>query len=427
MNQVDPSPGRWRRAIKGNVFALGVVSLLTDISSEMIYPLLPVFFTGLVSPAAAAIYIGLMDGIAESTSSILKIYSGRLSDKIGSRKPLALAGYGISTVARPLMAIASAGWNVVVLRFFDRIGKGVRTSPRDALISESIDDDVRGIAFSFHRLMDHVGAVGGPIFAAIFLYFMLGHHLLWSKAGGIANPEEMHALRWLFAIALIPGVAATFGLWRWAHDIPRKAMTPGTSDETTAAEKRPLPRRFHIFLVAVVLFTLGNSSDLFLIFYAQTHYGLGLGWVIALWVMLHISKIIFSLPGGRFSDWAGRRPAIIIGWTIYVGVYVAMPFASQIWATCLLFVVYGAYYGMTEGAERALVADFVPSQVRGRAYGLYHGAVGLAALPASFVFGVLWAEIGPMTAFLIGASCAAAAIMVLAFFLPAGATSRATS
>jgi MFS family permease len=420
MSRVDHRAGRWRRAIRGNVFALGVVSLLTDVSSEMIYPLLPVFFTGLVSPAAAAIYIGLMDGIAESTSSLLKIYSGRLSDKIGSRKPLALAGYAVSTVARPLMAVASAGWNVVVLRFFDRIGKGVRTSPRDALISESIDDDVRGIAFSFHRLMDHVGAVGGPILATVFLYFLLGHHLLWSKASGIANPNEMHALRWLFAVALIPGIAATFVLWRWAHDVPRKASPKTMPGETPPVDKQRLPRRFHIFLVAVILFTLGNSSDLFLIFYAQTHYGLGLGWVLALWVILHISKIVFSLPGGRFSDWAGRRPAIIIGWTIYVGVYVAMPFASQFWVTILLFATYGAYYGMTEGAERALVADFVPSAVRGKAYGLYHGAVGFAALPASFVFGLLWAEIGPMAAFLIGASCAAAAVVVLLFFLPTG-------
>jgi MFS family permease len=419
MNHDDHSASRWHRAVRENVFALGVVSLLTDVSSEMIYPLLPVFFTGLVSPAAAAIYIGLMDGIAESTSSILKIYSGRLSDKIGSRKPLALAGYALSTIARPLMAIAAAGWNVVVLRFFDRVGKGVRTSPRDALISESIDDDVRGIAFSFHRLMDHTGAVGGPIFAAIFLYLFLGHHLLWSKASGVASPEEMHALRWLFGVALIPGIAATFVLWKWAHDVPRKALSRTMSDEISTVDKQPLPRRFRIFLVAIILFTLGNSSDLFLIFYAQTHYGLGLGWVIALWVMLHISKIVFSLPGGRFSDWAGRRPAIIIGWTIYVAVYVAMPFAAHFWLTCLLLVVYGAYYGMTEGAERALVADFVPSEVRGKAYGLYHGAIGLAALPASFIFGVLWAVIGPVTAFLIGASCAAAALVVLALFLPA--------
>ncbi len=418
MNQMDQSAGRWHRAIRGNVFALGVVSLLTDLSSEMIYPLLPVFFTGLVSPAAAAIYIGLMDGIAESTSSILKIYSGRLSDKIGSRKPLALAGYAVSTVARPLMAIASAGWNVVVLRFFDRIGKGVRTSPRDALISESIDDDVRGIAFSFHRLMDHVGAVGGPVFAAFFLYFFLGHHLLWSTAGGTANSDEMHALRWLFGVALIPGIAATFVLWRWAHDVAHDAFAKAPSDESLSVKTRPLPRRFHIFLVAVVLFTLGNSSDLFLIFYAQTHYGLGLGWILALWVILHISKIIFSLPGGRFSDWASRRPAIIIGWMIYIAVYVAIPLASQFWMTCLLLVVYGAYYGMTEGAERALVADFVPAPARGKAYGLYHGAVGLAALPASFIFGLLWAEIGPMTAFLIGASCATAALVVLIVFLP---------
>jgi MFS family permease len=212
-----------RRAIKGNILFLGLVSFFTDLSSEMIYPLLPVFFTGLVPPAWAAIYIGLMDGIAESTSSLLKIYAGNLSDKFGSRKPLALGGYAISSLARPLMAIAMVGWHVVALRFFDRIGKGIRTSPRDALLSDSVDCDVRGLAFSFHRMMDHAGAVGGPLLATLFLYLTLGSNILWQKGGGAATADEMHALRIVFAIALIPGLAATITIWRWVKDTPLKA------------------------------------------------------------------------------------------------------------------------------------------------------------------------------------------------------------
>jgi len=410
----------YKRALKGNVLQLGIVSFFTDLSSEMIYPLLPVFFTGLVPPALAAIYIGLMDGIAESTSSLLKIYSGRLSDTLGKRKPLALLGYTISGLARPLMAVAYAGWHVIGLRFLDRVGKGFRTSPRDALISDSIDCDVRGLAFSFHRLMDHTGAVLGPVLATIFLYAVLGQAMLWQQGDGTANPEEMQAMRWLFMIALIPGILATLTIWFFVHDTPTANITcPPDSEEprkTRVASK--LPSKFYLYLTSVVLFTLGNSTDLFLIYFAQTKFGLGLGWVIVLWVSLHISKIIFSLPGGRFSDKVGRRSAIMIGWLIYILVYVTMPFVTGFWSMYAVLFIYGAYYGMTEGAERALVADFVPSEVRGNAYGLFHGAVGIAALPASLLFGVFWAALGPLTAFLIAASLAFAALVLLIISLP---------
>lgn len=405
-----------KRAIKGNILFLGLVSFFTDLSSEMIYPLLPVFFTGLVPPAWAAIYIGLMDGIAESTSSLLKIYAGNLSDKFGRRKPLALGGYAISSLARPLMAIAMVGWHVVALRFLDRVGKGIRTSPRDALLSESVDCDVRGLAFSFHRMLDHAGAVGGPLLASLFLYLTLGGSILWQKGGGAATAEEMHALRILFAIALIPGLAATITIWRWVKDTPLKTK-PDDSCDSKLPTTSKMPSGFYVFLGAVVLFTLGNSSDLFLIYFAQTRFGLGLGWVIALWVLLHVSKIIFSLPGGRFSDKKGRRITIIYGWLIYVAVYLAMPFSHSIWMVCALLFVYGAYYGMTEGAQGALVADLVKPSMRGRAYGLFHGAVGLAALPASLLFGVFWSQLGPMKAFLIGASLAASAVIVLSIYL----------
>ncbi|MDY6851650.1 MAG: MFS transporter [Thermodesulfobacteriota bacterium] len=407
-----------RRALRGNVFLFGLVSFFNDISSEMVYPLLPMFFTGLVSPAVAAIYIGLMDGLAESVSSLLKIYSGRLSDRLGRRKPLALTGYAVSSLARPLAALATAGWHVIALRVMDRVGKGIRTSPRDALLSESADRDVRGLAFSFHRLLDHAGAVCGPVIAAVFLYFVLGRGLIWGQGTSAVSAEEMRAMRWLFAAALVPGLAATVILWRWVRESPQKKNPHDAGGEQKTLQTPSLPPKFFVFLGAVTLFTLGNSTDLFLIFYAQTHFGLGLGWVIALWVMLHISKIIFSLPGGRFSDRVGRRSAIMLGWMIYIVIYAAMPFVSEFWVTCVLLFSYGAYYGMTEGAERAMVADFVSAPQRGKAYGLYHGAVGLAALPASLLFGVFWAKLGPKAAFLIGASAAAAALLLLAYNAP---------
>ena len=405
--------GQWRNVFQGNVFAFGLVSFLTDVSTEMIYPLLPVFFSGLMAPAAVAVAIGLMEGLSESTASLLKFAAGRLSDRLARRKPLALAGYAISSVIRPFTAIATAGWQVVALRLCDRIGKGLRTAPRDALLSESVTADIRGRAFSFHRLMDHAGAVTGPLAASVFLYLMLGRSLLWQQGNNATGPGEMVALRWLFALAAIPGMAATIAMWRLVQEAPRPVRKWGEGKQTSSCRRSPLPPRFFVFLTAVVLFTLGNSSDLFLIYYAQTQFGLGLGWVITLWVLLHISKIVFSMPGGWLADRIGRRVAITVGWLIYAVVYCAVPMTTRFEAICALLVFYGVYYGMTEGAERALVADFVPAAGRGNAYGWYHGAIGLATLPASLVFGVFWAKFGPRTAFFTGATLAGAAIFLL--------------
>lgn len=402
-----------RRALQGNVFTLGLVSFFTDVATEMIYPLLPFFLTGLVEQSVAALYIGLMDGIAESTSSLLKIYAGKISDSLGARKPLALAGYAISSFARPFTAFALVGWHVVALRFLDRIGKGIRTSPRDALISECSECDVRGLAFSFHRLMDHAGAVCGPLISMIFLYLLLGNGLLWHQESVAATPQEMNAMRWLFGLAVVPGLIATLLIWHSVHEVPATQKVASRAAE--AVIQPATSRRLLWFVGAVTVFTLGNSSDLFLIFYIQTRFQLALGWIIALWMLLHISKIIFSLPGGRFSDRVGRRPAIMIGWLIYIAIYLAMPFASMLWVACALIAIYGAYYGMTEGAEKALIADLVQPSQRGRAYGIYHGAVGLAALPASLLFGVFWATLGPKLAFIIGASLAAVALLALAY------------
>jgi len=402
-----------RETISGNVLMLGLVSFFTDLSSEMIYPLLPVFLTGLVSAQAAAVYIGLMDGIAESVSSLLKIYSGGLSDRLGKRKAIAAAGYGISTVSRPLMGLALAGWHVIALRFFDRVGKGVRTSARDALIGDCTEESERGVAFSFHRMMDHAGAVGGPLMAAAVLYAVLGYGL-WEFRPEAVAPEEMHALRVLFAASLVPGLLAMSAILFRVKDV---RPSNGGGDELLPSGKENagrLPMRFYHYLAAVTVFTLGNSSDLFLVFYARTRFELGLGQTLALWAGLHVSKIIFSLPGGALSDRYGRKAVILSGWVVYFAVYAGMAFVSNLAVFSGLIFLYGVYYGLTEGAERAFVADFVPCEQRGKAYGLFHGAVGLAALPASLVFGVFWMKLGPVVAFSIGAALAAAASMILA-------------
>ncbi len=404
--------GGWRQAISGNVFALGLVSFFTDFSSEMIYPLLPAFFTGLVAPATAAVYIGLMDGLSESVSSLLKMYSGRLSDRLGRRKTLALAGYGISSLGRPLTALALAGWQVVALRFVDRIGKGIRTSPRDALLSRSVAPGMRGLAFSFHRMMDHAGAVAGPVVAVAFLTLLLGRSLLWHQGNGAAGPAEMQALRWLFGLALLPGLAALLAL---KAGVTEAAAGPGSAEGAGQAEGDLLwTPRYALYLASVTLFALGNSSDLFLIFYARTRFGLGLGYLIVLWVFLHLTKVVFSLPGGWFADRFGRRLAILLGWLIYVLVYLGLPRIDSFGLVWLLLLAYGLYYGLTEGAERALVADYAPVGRWGQAYGWYHGLVGLAALPASLLFGLFWAELGARTAFTISAFLAAAAAVLLA-------------
>jgi len=406
----------WRKVLQPNVVWLGLVSCLTDVASEMVYPLLPMFLAGLVTVQGAAVYVGIMDGIAETTAGILKFLSGRWSDRSGLRKPWALAGYGLSTIVRPLSALAMAGWHVVGLRFLDRIGKGLRTSPRDALLAGTVDADVRGLAFSFHRMMDHIGAVTGPILALAILSIMVGQTSLW-KAGPTTGAATMQALRWVFALSLIPGLIALIVLWAGVTETRRQKSEDRSQkkdqDGTLNAGHGALPRGFYMFLGAVGLFALGNSSDLFLVLYAQERLGLGAGSVISLWVMLHLSKIVFSLPGGRFSDRFGRGKAILIGWFIYMAVYGTMPFASDLVHVLGLLLVYGAYYGMTEGAERALVADFVPAAQRGWAFGLYHAVVAMAALPASLLFGVLFAKAGPTTAFLIGAALAAGATGVL--------------
>jgi MFS family permease len=411
----------WRGAIRGNVLMMGLVSLLTDFSSEMMNPLLPVFIAGIVPLGWAPFYVGLMEGVAEATASLLKLVSGRLSDVLGKRKALVVVGYGLSTIFRPMMALAAAGWQVVVMKFADRIGKGIRTSPRDALISQSVDPAYRGLAFSFHRAMDNAGAIAGPLVAIAILYPFLGGELFqhwYNQAAHQTDARTMGALRWLFGIALIPGLAAMVMLVGKVREIAPPAVTDA---KITSKERRRLPRPFYVFVGIVVLFALGNSSDLFIVLYGWDRFDLSVMDLIGLWILLHVSKVAFSFPGGMLSDRIGRRPLIVGGWAVYALVYLGFAAVqqTQLWLFWVLIAAYGVYYGLTEGVERALIADFVPAENRGTAYGVYHAAIGFAALPASLIFGILWKFIGPVIAFSIGAGLAGMAAVLLMVFLSA--------
>lgn len=376
--------------VRGNVLWLGVVSLLTDLSSEMIYPLLPFFLTSTLGAGPA--FLGIVEGIAEATASLLKLASGWFSDRVGRRKPLVLIGYGIASVARPLIAIATMPWHVLTIRFADRIGKGIRSAPRDVLLAEAVEPAQRGAAFGFHRGADHAGAVLGPLAAAGIL---------------LLAPADY---RLVFAIAAIPAALSVLVLWLRVRETRAVATTSKT--EPVFRGFALLPRGLRLFLLILVLFTLGNATDAFLLLRAQ-QLGVPLALIPALWAALHVSKMSWSVPGGMLADRFGPRRAIIAGWLLYALVYAAFAYATNAWQVGALFIVYGLFYGLTEAPEKALVAALSREGRRGAAFGAYHFAIGVAALPASVIFGVLWQRFGATVALWTGAALALAAAACL--------------
>ncbi len=410
--QVSAARGSLRSTLlRGNVLWVSLVSLWTDLASEMMNPLLPIFVAGLVPVGAAPIVLGAMEGLAEATASVVKLVSGRLSDRLGKRKALVLWGYGLSSLARPAMALALAGWHVVGLKFIDRIGKGLRTSPRDALLADAAPSGQRALVFSFHRAMDHTGAVLGPMVALGLLYLLLGR-AVWR--GDAAVGDEMDALRVVFALGLVPGLAAVLTL---ALGVREQAPAPAPVREVDAPAEG-LPLRFYGFVAAATTFSLGNSSDLFLLLFARERFGLGALELVLLWSALHLAKVICSLPGGALADRIGRRAAILLGWGLYALCYLGFAWAETLAQFAGLLAVYGLYYGLTEGALKALVTDFTAPHQRAGGFGVFHAAVGLAALPASLLFGVFWAELGSRAAFTIGAGLAGAAALMLMLVRP---------
>jgi MFS family permease len=398
--------GRYRR-LPRNVVAIGLVSLLNDASSEIIYPLLPIFlsFTLGASPAA----IGTIEGLAESVSSLLKLFAGYFSDRNGKRKVFVTVGYGLAGVARPLLAFASSWTQVLAIRVSDRIGKGIRSAPRDAMIADSTRPQDRGLAFGFHRAMDHTGAVVGPLIAYAVI------HLVAANARGLTAGDYNK----IFLSASVPAIAAMLVIIFFVHD---KAPSQKSSQER-AVLRAPLKLslagydpNFKRFLVLVGLFTLSNSSDAFLLLRANQA-GINGDTTLLLWAALHISKVGSSIIGGDLSDRLGRRFLIVSGWLLYAFVYLGFAFVSAPWMAWVLFLVYGVYFGLAEGAEKALVADLVRPEQRGTAFGLYNFAFGITVLPASVLMGLIWKFYGAHAAFIFSAIVGASAGVLLLFLV----------
>ncbi len=369
------------------VIRLGLVSLLTDVSSDMVTPLLPIFLRTL---GASLGFVGLVDGAADTVSSFLKIAAGRWSDRAGRKKPLTAGGYIASAIFRPLTALALAPWHVLAIRIADRVGKGIRSAPRDAWIASATDAAQRGRAFGFHRAMDNAGAFLGPL-VGLLLY------------RGMRLP-----LRWVFALCAIPGAAAIVAVLG-----SREPPVPGAAGPVPAqaASREPLPLALKLFLATIFVFTLANASDFFLVLKAKTM-GLDDGVVLVLWTALSGLRALTTTPGSLLSDRLGRRPTLIAGWAIYALVYVGFSFAHSLPTFALLIAAYAAYYGLTEGVERALVADLAPTSARGTAFGAYYAVVGIAALPASFVFGEIADATTIDVAFRVSAGVALAAALL---------------
>src|SRR5229473_2948910 len=373
------------RGVSRNVFLLGVVSLFGDVSSEMVVPLLPAFLVALGGGAEA---LGIIEGAAEATASFFKYLSGRWADRARRLLPMAIGGYAIAAAVRPLLALAAHPWHVFAVRCVDRVGKGIRTSPRDKLLAASADRDRLAEAYSFHRGMDHLGAAMGPLLATALLLWWPGR------------------LRLVFALAAVPGALAVALLFAVRETPTSPSPSPSSSPSTSVSGP---PRRL---LASIFLFTLGNSTDALLLLRAQ---GLGVPTALlpALWTELHVVRAATSWPLGRLADLLGRRASLAAGWGLYAVCYLGFAVAADPWQVWALFAAYGLVAGLTEGSERALVASSVPQDRRGRALGLYNLVSGFGLLAASVLAGELWDHVSPAAALGLGAALAAAAAVLL--------------
>jgi MFS family permease len=390
------------------VWLLGWVSLATDSATEAIYPLLPFFLTRVLG--AGVVSLGLVEGAAEAANSVLKIASGRMADRARSKRPLVLVGYGLSSVVRPLIALAQSWTHVFTVRLLDRVGKGIRGAPRDAMLATWATEATRGKVYGFHRAMDHAGAVLGPALATLFLYFYPGEY------------------RILFGLTIIPGAIAVALIFfvresddPAARDFGSPAVTSGGAGRGTLvpdANAGPrLPQAFTRFMLVLALFTLGNSTDAFLLLKLTDAAG-GAALVPLMWSALHVVKATVSVWGGSWSDRAGRRAVIATGWLIYAAVYAGFAVSTSLPALLSWFLLYGLYFGFAEGTERALVADLAPESRRGLAFGIYNAVLGVGALAASVMFGAIWSAFSPGAAFVVGAALALLSTALLLIAVP---------
>jgi MFS family permease len=380
-----------------NAFVFGFVSLLNDFSSEITIRTLPLFLSSVLGVKTSI--IGLIEGVADTTATLLKIFSGYISDKIGKRKKLVTIGYGLSALSKPLLYFASSWAWVLVIRFMDRVGKGIRTSPKDALIAESSSKEDRGKAFGFNRAADPFGAVLGLMVAAVLIYM--------TDKGIRTMTASMY--KKLVLISTIPALASVLLIALFIKDVKKPE---GRRSAIPSFNLKEFDETFINFLIILLIFTLGNSSDAFLILRAQN---LGMS-VINIFIMLAIFNFVtsaFSLISGKLSDKVGRSKLIVTGWIVYALIYLGFAFAKNTSHVFVLYVLYGIYYGCTDGVAKAFIADIVPSNKRGTAYGLYNGAIGLMAFPASFVAGLIWQYMNISATFIFGSLLAIIASVMM--------------
>ncbi|MBI3629312.1 MAG: MFS transporter [Candidatus Rokubacteria bacterium] len=381
-----------------------------DVSSEMVLTILPLFLANVLGVRTAV--IGLIEGVAESTASLLTLGSGWLSDRLRSRKWLAVAGYGLSALSKPFFYVAGSWGLVAGVRWADRVGKGVRTAPRDALVADSIRPEQRGLAFGLHRAADTGGAVAGLAVALLLVWL--------GQAGSVALTR--HTFRVVVLVSLVPAAVAVLALALLARDVP-----VGGRGAAPRVMLRGLGPRFGWFMLVVAVFTLGNSSDAFLVLRAQER-GLSVAGVLGMLITFNIVYALVSTPAGALSDRVGRRPVVIAGWLVYAAVYLGFAAAGAAWQVWALFGVYGVYYGLAFGTMRAMVADLVPGALRGTAFGTYNAVVGVLAAPASVIAGVLWQGVrgwrgfGASAPFLFGGVMALLASILMAFAVAEGGT-----
>jgi MFS family permease len=398
----EPTTGSGAGGLPRNVWVVTGTSFLADVSSEMLTNVLPLFLANVLGARTAA--IGLIEGTAETTASLLKLASGALSDRLGRRKGLAVLGYGLSALVKPFLYLANSWGAVLGVRFADRAGKGLRTAPRDALVADSVNARQRGLAFGLHRAGDTGGAVLGIGIALLVL-------LPLTRSGA---PFDRAMFQRLVLFSLIPAFLAVVVLALGAREVARGANAGITARRSSA----PLGRTFLGFVGILVVFTLGNSSDAFLILRAQNA-GLGVIAILGMMLTFNLVYALVATPAGALSDRLGRRRMLLLGWLLYGLTYLGFAVLRAGWQAWLLMLLYGVYYGLTEGAAKAFVADLVPAEARGSAYGLFNAAIGLAALPASVLAGLLWQGVGswqgfgPSAPFLFGAGMALLAAVLL--------------
>jgi MFS family permease len=400
MAQEEPPLLKEPRKLVGlhpNVFFLGLTSFFNDFSSELIFTLVPLFLTNVLG--VSTLIVGLIGGISGSSDAVFRILSGWYSDRIGRRKVFAVLGYAVSNLTKPFMYIATSWGAVTGIRFVDRVAKGVRNAPRDALVADSVPASQRGKAFGLQRAMDTSGAVVGLAAAAIIIYIVQGADKVLQLA----------TFRWMVIVAIIPGILSVLVILFLVKEA-RKKQSISTTAGNTPAKTVLFSRRFKIYLIILGIFTLGNTSDFFVILRAQ-NLGNSLIYIALILVMFNLIYAAASVPSGILSDKLGRRRLIILGWMIYAVVYVGFALATAAWHVWILFAGYGMYYALVEGVSRAFVADLVPVEARGTAFGWYYGVLSLALLPASLIAGWMWTAISPASTFYLGAGLAFFAAM----------------